>query len=99
VDAADRAGERANRGEAHKWLALIAAAEGDDARADAEFARAFEIFDTAQARAWNARAHAEYADILERRGDMAGANRHLRLALDSAGTPIEARAELRTASA
>ena len=96
---AERAQERANEGEAHTWLARIAAAAGDGAAVDAEFARAFELFDRVDARDWNARGHALYAELLERRGDLAGANRHLRLALAAAGTPVQAHRELRTAIA
>jgi tetratricopeptide (TPR) repeat protein len=99
LELAQRIGESANAGEAHKWLARIAAVEGDDARVDSEFAAAFELFDAAEAHEWNARAHAEYAEMLERRGDLAGANRHLRSALAAAGTPVQARDDLRTAIA
>ena len=81
AEVAERVGEMANAGEGHVWLARIAAAQGDDARADAEFATAFEIFDAAQAGDWQMRAHYLYGEILEARGNLAAANRQLRLAL------------------
>jgi tetratricopeptide (TPR) repeat protein len=99
AETAALAGELANEGEAHKWLARIASAAGDEMRTDTEFARAFEIFEAAGAGEWSARAHSDYAEVLEGRGDLVGANRHLRLALAAAGSRVQTPAQLRTATA
>ena len=72
-------------GEAHVWLARIAEAQGDFATADADFAVAFAKFEAGQATDWLARGHALYADILQARGDLLAANRHLRRALAAVG--------------
>ena len=87
VELAERLGENTNAGEAHMWLGRIAAAQDDDSAADAEFAIAFDRFDQTRAADWQARGHALYAEILEARGDLAGANRQLRRALAAAGRP------------
>ena len=80
VELAERLGENTNAGR-------IAAAQDDDSAADAEFAIAFDRFDQTRAADWQARGHALYAEILEARGDLAGANRQLRRALAAAGRP------------
>ncbi len=67
--------------EAHYWLAKVAEARGDDQAIDAEFAAAFEALGREPGRGRAARYHAMYAEILEARGDLAGANRQLKLAL------------------
>jgi len=86
LEVAERLGETTNVGEAHVWLGSIAAAQNDAAAADEEFAIAFERFDLAEAVDWQARGHAVYAEILEARGNLVGANRELRLALAAVGT-------------
>jgi tetratricopeptide (TPR) repeat protein len=85
LDAARRARETVNEGESHVWLGRVAAAQGDDRRADDEFAIAFEKFDAGEATDWQARGHAVYAEILEARGDLVGANREMRKALAAVG--------------
>jgi hypothetical protein len=75
IEVAERMGETANVGEAHAWRGRIAAAQEDDATADAEFEAAFELFEVAEAPERKTRNRAIYADILEARGDLAGANR------------------------
>ena len=99
VDLADRLGQATNSGEAHHWLARIAEARHDTATADAEFAVAFHKFDEAGAHEWAAKGHAVYAEILEARGDLAAANRQLRLALGAIGPRDTARESVRTAIA
>jgi len=91
IRVADRLGETANSGEAHQWLGRIAAAQGDEARTDAEYAIAFRKFDESRAVEWQARGHAVYAEILEARGDLPAANRQLRLALAAIGPRDTAR--------
>ena len=82
LELAGRLFEHHTVGDAHVWLGLIAAAQGDDARADNEFAAAFDVLekpDMSPDRA--SRTHARYADLLESRGDIIGAVRHLKRAL------------------
>jgi tetratricopeptide (TPR) repeat protein len=68
--------------DAHVWLGLIAEARGEEATADAEFAAAFEVFERPGLTPDRAsRNHARYAEILEARGDIVGAVRHLKRAL------------------
>jgi tetratricopeptide (TPR) repeat protein/DNA-binding XRE family transcriptional regulator len=76
-----RCAEPANAAEAHVWLGRVAAAEQDDAGADAEFRQALDALTQLGARERLLRSHVLYADILEGRGDLAGANRHLRQAI------------------
>jgi len=90
LDVATRVGETTNVGEAHFWLGRISAARHDMEQADAQFNVALQIFESVDATDWKTRAHVAYAEILEARGDLAGANRHLRQALDAAGTPTPA---------
>lgn len=82
LELASRLAENHTVGDSHVWLGLIAAAEGDDASADKEFAAALEVLeqpDMSPDRA--SRTHARYADLLESRGDMLGAVKHLKRAL------------------
>lgn len=90
-------GETATVAEAHFWLAKTAEARGDDQAVDAEFAAAFEALGHEPGRGRAARYHAAFAEILESRGDLAGANRELKLAL-AAGPPGTAALDSRTAA-
>jgi tetratricopeptide (TPR) repeat protein len=92
VEMTERTGEVMTNGEAHHWLARIAAAMGDVATTDAEFAVAFQRWNESRAVDWLARGHAVYAEILEARGELSAANRHLRHALTAVG-PRESAAE------
>jgi hypothetical protein len=87
--------------EAHVWLGRVAAAEQDDSAADAEFQMAFGTLEQLGVRERLLRSHVLYAEILEARGDLAGANRHLRQAIAaSQGSHSSSQAqESRTASA
>jgi tetratricopeptide (TPR) repeat protein/DNA-binding XRE family transcriptional regulator len=78
---AERLSEFATVGEAHVWLAKIADTRDDDRTVDAEFAAAFEALRQDAGKGRAARYHAMYAEILEARGDLVGANRQLKLAL------------------
>jgi tetratricopeptide (TPR) repeat protein len=78
---ATRASEPGNVAEAHVWLGRVAAAEQDDSAADAEFQMAFGTLEQLGVRERLLRSHVLYAEILEARGDLAGANRHLRQAI------------------
>jgi tetratricopeptide (TPR) repeat protein len=79
LELATRVSEPHNIGEAHMWLGRIAEACGDGREADAEFGRAFELFHDSRER--SGRAHALYGEMLEERGDLGGAVRHLKQAL------------------
>jgi tetratricopeptide (TPR) repeat protein len=81
LDGAERLAEKATQADSHMWLGRIAAERGDDARVDSEFREAWGILDALGAPERLSRCHVTYAEILERRGDIAGANHQLRLAL------------------
>ena len=82
LDLATRLSEESYVSDAHVWLGRIAAAHDDHGTADAEFAAAFDVLENLGAPAErSSRAHADYAEILEARGDMAGAVQHLKQAL------------------
>ena len=78
-DFATRASEPVNVGESHVWLGRIAEARGDGREADAEFSAAFDLVANSSQR--SSRTHSLYAEILETRGDLGGAVRHLKQAL------------------
>jgi hypothetical protein len=83
--------------EAHYWLAKVGEARGDESAVDAEFAATFEALGQEPGKGRAARYHAMYAEILEERGDLAGANRHLKLALASpppGARPLDSRAAI-----
>lgn len=80
-DVAARADEPVNIAESHVWLGRIAEARGNGDQADAEFSSAFGLLQNSAARL--SRAHGFYGEILEARGDLGGAVRHLKQALAS----------------
>jgi tetratricopeptide (TPR) repeat protein len=80
-DLAQQLSEFATVADAHFWLAKVAEAREDEREVDAEFAAAFEALGQEPGKGRAARYHAIYAEILEARGDLAGANRQLKLAL------------------
>jgi tetratricopeptide (TPR) repeat protein len=84
VEVASRSAEPANVAEAHVWLGRVAAAQLDDSAADSEFRMAIEALEKLGVRERLLRSHALYAEILEGRGDLKGANHHLRKALSAA---------------
>jgi tetratricopeptide (TPR) repeat protein/DNA-binding XRE family transcriptional regulator len=82
LDLASRLSEESYVSDAHVWLGRIAAAHDDYGTADAEFAAAFDVLENLGSPAErSSRAHADYAEILEARGDFAGAVQHLKQAL------------------
>ncbi|HSS94783.1 MAG TPA: helix-turn-helix transcriptional regulator [Candidatus Dormibacteraeota bacterium] len=80
-DCAEELSEKATLAEAHMWLGRIAAERAEPALVDAEFREAWGILDALGAPERLSRCHVEYAELLERRGDIASANHHLRIAL------------------
>jgi tetratricopeptide (TPR) repeat protein len=82
LELSGRLAENHSVGDSYLWLGMIAAAQGDDAGADREFSAAFEVLEKADMSPDRAsRAHARYADLLESRGDILGAVKHLKRAL------------------
>jgi len=96
LELAGRLLEDPSLADAHVWLGLIAEARGEEATADGEFAAAFEVLERPDMTPDRAsRSHARYAEILEARGDIVGAVRHLKraLAARSQQRAIEARSD------
>ena len=81
LEVAERSAELANAAESHLWLGRIAAARGNDAIVDAEFAVAVKTLEELGSIERLRRCRITYAEILEARGDLATANEHLKLAL------------------
>jgi len=82
LEVATAQGELATVAEAHTWIGQVVAEDGGEAsRVDAEFAAAWGILDGMGAHDRLSRCHAQYAELLEHRGDLVTANHHLRLAL------------------
>jgi tetratricopeptide (TPR) repeat protein/DNA-binding XRE family transcriptional regulator len=79
--------------DAHFWLGRVAAARGDDETVDSEFEAGFEALAAASVSADRlADGRLLYADLLEARGDLAGANRQLRLAVGATAMQSSLRA-------
>ena len=78
-----RHGEMATAAEAHAILGRIAARNGSDADADEAFAAALAAAKTLGSGARLTQVHEAYAEVLEARGDLVAANRHLRHAIAS----------------
>jgi tetratricopeptide (TPR) repeat protein len=98
-DLAERLLEFATVAEAHYWLAKVAEARGDERGVDVEFAATFDALSRQEpGKGRAARYHAMYAEILEGRGDLAAANRQLKLAL-AAAPPAMGTMESRSATA
>jgi tetratricopeptide (TPR) repeat protein len=81
LDLASRMGEQATEADAHYWLAMIAAEQGDRQTTDREFAIALEQIANLKLTERLVRVHAAYAEILEERGDIAAANQQLKQVL------------------
>jgi tetratricopeptide (TPR) repeat protein len=85
IDLAERTGEIRNLALAHQYLGHIAARRNEAERADAEFELAIGILEANDATQRLIDCRMAYADVLEQRGDLAGANRQLRTALGRIG--------------
>ncbi len=82
LELASRLSEESYVSDAHVWLGIIAAERDDQGTTDAEFAAAFDVLEKLDSPAERSSpAHAHYAEILEARGDIGGAVRHLKQAL------------------
>jgi tetratricopeptide (TPR) repeat protein/DNA-binding XRE family transcriptional regulator len=80
---AGRLRENANVADAHIWLGRIADKRGDPEGADREFAKAIQGLEQLGRRESLFHAHGVYAEILERRGDVAQAYVHMKKALEA----------------
>ena len=85
--------------DAHLWLGRIADARGRHDIVDSEFAAAIAALEGIGSREPLRRVQVAYADILEQRGDLAGANRHLKRALATPGSSGPAALSSRSAIA
>ena len=83
---ADKSAEVLTVAESHMWLGRLAGEGGDHDGADREFQRALILLEGAGAAERLSRCHFEYAETLERRGDFAAANKHLKLAFNGRTT-------------
>jgi tetratricopeptide (TPR) repeat protein len=80
-DLSEKLSEKATMAACHMWLGRIAAERGQDAGVDAEFGAATAILEALGASERLSRCHVQYAELLEKRGDLVAANQQLRLAL------------------
>jgi tetratricopeptide (TPR) repeat protein/DNA-binding XRE family transcriptional regulator len=80
---ANRLHEGANVAEAHIWLGRIADKVGDAEETDREFALAIQGLEKLGRRESLFNSHGVYAEILERRGDVAQAYVHMKKALEA----------------
>ena len=78
---AQRENDAATKAEAHVWLGRVADRRGDNEAADREFERAIHDFETLQMAERLLHTHGVYAEVLERRGDLAKAYGHMKQAL------------------
>jgi len=78
-----RHGELATTSEVHTLLGRMAARQGHDAAADEAFSAALAAAETLGVGPRLTQVHEAYAEVLEARGDLVAANRHLRQAIAS----------------
>ncbi len=83
LDLATRLKEGVNIADAHMWLGRIADRMGDEPGADREFALAIRGLEELGRRESLFHLHGVYAEILERRGDVAQAYVHMKKALEA----------------
>lgn len=80
---AARVEDRATLAEAHEWLGRIADRRGEHAAADRQFEDAIRGFEALGLRERLLQSHGAYAEILERRGELARAYVHMKEALQA----------------
>ncbi|MEO8745898.1 MAG: helix-turn-helix transcriptional regulator [Candidatus Dormiibacterota bacterium] len=83
LELAERYHEAANVAEAHAWLGRLADGAGDPETTDREFALAIQGFERLDTTERLFQCHGVYADILEKRGDVARAYTHMKKALQA----------------
>ncbi|MDQ2942198.1 MAG: tetratricopeptide repeat protein [Candidatus Dormibacteraeota bacterium] len=90
---AERLNEGASLAEAHMWLGRIADKPGDHETADQEFAQAINGLEQLGTHERLLQCHGIYAEILERRGDVARAYVHMKKALQASRPGLLQRAQ------
>jgi tetratricopeptide (TPR) repeat protein len=80
---AERLKERSNVAESHLWLGRIADRTGDQAGTDHEFGLAIRTLEQLGTYERLFQCHGIYAEVLERRGDVARAYAHMKKALQA----------------
>ena len=83
LELAERLEEGASIAEAHMWLGRIADRRGEHARVDREFEDAIHGFTALGMRERLLNCHGVYAEVLERRGELAKAYGHMKEALQA----------------
>jgi len=83
LHAAERSQDDVTAAEAHVWLGRIAVRRGDNDAADREFEQAIQGFQTLGIHEKLQHVHGVYAEVLERRGDLAKAYVHMKQALQA----------------
>ena len=99
LDLATRLGEMATAAEAYTLLGQVAARQGRDAEADHAFAAGIDAAERGGGGPRVAAVHEAYAEVLESRGNLVGANRHLKQAIAAHRPRAAANAESRIATA
>ncbi|HET7338022.1 MAG TPA: tetratricopeptide repeat protein [Candidatus Dormibacteraeota bacterium] len=97
LELATRLGEVSTAADGYVLIGQIAARRGRNSDADEAFAQALFYGERAAAGKLS-EVHEAYAEVLEARSDLPGANRHLKLAL-TARRPVSPAQEIRTATA
>jgi tetratricopeptide (TPR) repeat protein len=98
LDLAARLNEHASEAEAHRLRGIVFAKQGRHDDADSAFASAVVAAENAGGGPRLVQLHENYAELLEARGDLVGANRHLKQAL-AARLPTSRSMEPRVATA
>jgi len=83
LELAERLEEGPNIAEAHVWLGRIADVDGEHASVEREFEQAIRGFEALGMRERLLQCHGVYAEILERRGELAKAYVHMKEALQA----------------
>ena len=90
---AQREADSATEAEAHLWLGRVADRRGANETADREFERAIRDFEALQLGERLLHTHGVYAEVLERRGELAKAYGHMKQALKASRPTVRRRDE------
>lgn len=97
LEMAVRQGERGTEAEAYRVIGTIADSQGRNAEADEAFSNALAAAEAGDASARIVQIHEQYAEVLERRGDLVAANRQLKQAIAAYRPTIRLEARIATA--